>query len=288
MVYFYLSTLTLGSIIAVLALGIFISMRIFDIPDITTDGSYTLGGAIAAVWLINQLPVGAVLIVAFAAGALAGAITGYLHSYLKVNALLAGILVMTALYSINLMLMGRSNLPLLQQTTLFQVITFLPSNVYTTLAWALAILLLLFMAIDYLLKTDFGLAMRATGVAETMMRANGTNTTLMKLFGLAFSNGIVALTGALIVQYQGFADINMGIGIVIVGLGSVMIGEAFSQVLRWNSLTMRLLGVVLGAILFRFILAFTLAIGIDPNWLKLITALIVLIVIIIPNLPQKK
>ncbi len=285
---FYLSALMLGLGFAALAIGIFISMRIFDIPDITTDGSYTLGGAVAAFLLINHVHIVFVLIISTIAGGLAGISTGFIHSRLKVNSLLSGILVMTALYSVNLMIMGKSNIPLIDTENLLYSLSSLFGNYYSSFWILLSISIFLWLFTSYLLKTDFGLAMRATGNSETMIRANGVNTDRMKIIGLGISNGLVAFSGFLITQYQGFADINMGIGIVIIGLGSVMIGEVFVNALNIQKIEYRILGVVLGAIIFRLILAFVLSIGIDPNLLKLVTALFVLLVVSVPQLRKMR
>lgn len=285
---FYLAALMLGLAFSALAMGIFISMRIFDIPDITTDGSYTLGATVSAVLLLQGLPLPLVLLAAMLAGGLAGICTGFIHTSLKVNALLAGILVMTALYSVNLTLMGKSNIPLLETANILNILVFLQNDFLSQLVMLSVFTLLIAILISYLLRTDFGLAMRATGNSETMIRANGINTNWMKMIGLAISNALVALSGFLIVQYQGFADINMGIGIVIIGLGSVMIGETLTQTLGWQKIEHRVLGVIFGAILFRMILAITLALGVNPNLLKLITALFVLLVVALPNLKISK
>lgn len=281
---FYLSALLLGLGFAGLGLGIFISMRIFEIPDITTDGSYTLGAAVAASLLIQDFPLLLVVPMVLLAGGLAGICTGFIHTKLKVNALLAGILVMTALYSVNLMIMGKSNIPLLDSANILSLLKPYFGQVFSEFFMLSLIGLFLALFIIFLLRTDFGLAMRATGNSESMVRANGVNTDRMKIIGLAISNALVALSGFLIVQYQGFADINMGIGIVIIGLGSVMIGETISKGLGQSQIHARIFGVIIGTILFRLILAVTLAIGIDPNLLRLITATIVLVVVSLPNL----
>lgn len=277
----YLSALWLGFAYCALALGIFISMRIFDIPDITTDGSYTLGGSITAILLIHQVPVAIVIIGAILAGALAGMTTGFIHTRLRVNALLAGILVMNALHSLNLMILGKANVPLPNTQNLLT--TFSPT---LPTVWSQGIVLSLtalccWGGLAYLLKTDFGLAMRATGSAEMMIRANGVNTNRMKVIGLGLSNALTALSGFLIVQYQGFADISMGIGIMIVGLGSVIIGEAIGNLLKIRSIIFRLAVVILGTIIFRELLAITLSMGIPPEMLNLMTSLLVLSVVIL-------
>ena len=281
---FYLAAVMLGLGFSALGIGIFISMRIFDIPDITTDGSYTLGGSVTAMMLLNDYPLMVVILGTLLAGMLAGICTGFIHTKLKVNALLAGILVMTALYSVNLMILGQSNRPLLGVANVLDSFALMANEVYARLFILALITVGLWLIISFLLKTDFGLAMRATGNSESMIRANGVDTDLMKIIGLGISNALVALSGFLIVQYQGFADINMGIGIVIIGLGSVMIGESLSSWLGLTQIQYRILGVILGTILFRLILAVTLAVGVDPNMLRLVTAVFVLVVVAIPNL----
>jgi putative ABC transport system permease protein len=281
---FYLSALLLGLGYSALAMGIFLSMRIFNIPDITTDGSFTLGGAVTATLLTSGFSPLSSLPLVFIAGATAGACTGLIHTRLKVNALLSGILVMTALYSFNLAVMGRSNIPLTGVKTLFSEWenSTLSQGIILT-----AFTLITFIFLAWLLKTDFGLAMRATGNNDSMMRSLGMNTDKMKIAGLALANGLTALSGFLICQVQGFADIGMGIGIVVLGLGSVMIGEIFINLFSRNNITFHLLGVILGAVLFRILLAFALSLGFDALYLKLIVALFVLLTVSIPQLSKR-
>lgn len=283
---FYLSAVLLGLGFSSLALGIFISMRIFNIPDITTDGSFTLGGAVTAVLFSNHVSVVLSLPVVFICGGAAGAITGWIHTKLKVNALLAGILVMTALYSINLSIMGRSNIPLINVNNIFSLFSFIINPVTQQVIVLVAFSFLLWWIVSRLLRTDFGLAMRATGNNENMIRSLGVNSDQMKMIGLALANGLIAVSGFLITQIQGFADINMGIGIVILGLGSVMIGEIVLRFFHVTSITWHLLGVIAGSIIFRLILAFALSIGIDALYLKLVVAVFVLIVVSVPNLKR--
>lgn len=276
----YLAALFQGLGYAALGLGIYISLRIFNIPDITTDGSYTFGGAITAWGLIAGVHPMTVLLLAISGGAVAGIATGIIHTRLKVQSLLAGILVMTALYSINLGVMGRSNVPVNQAKNIFDLLPeeFVPFGVQ--ILFPLFILVLV-MALNYILKSDFGIAMRATGNSEQMVRAMGVNTRNMKILGLALANGLTALSGFMMVQYQGFADINMGIGIVISGLAAVMIGQSAGRLFRSNRIVLQLLLVVVGSILFRMILAVALDLGFNPNYLKLITALMVLVVLLL-------
>lgn len=283
---FYLTAVLLGLAYGLLAYGIYISMRIFNIPDITTDGSFTLGGAVTAVLTVQLIHPGLIFPVVFLTGAIAGIATGWIHTRLKVNALLSGILVTTGLYSINLAIMGRSNLPLINTPSLFSSLRFSDDDKINQFILLTSIISLVLLSLRFLLRTDFGLAMRATGNNETMIRALGMNTDRMKIIGLGLANGLTALSGYLITYVQGYADINMGIGIVILGLGAVMIGEMISSVLRMKSVGGQLLGVLLGSILFRLLLGFTLSIGVDPLYLKLVVALFVLITVSLPNVKR--
>ena len=285
---FYLTALLQGLCFSAIALGIYISMKIFNIPDITTDGSYTLGGVVTAVLLTNHQPTYIILPAVILAGATGGALTGIIHTKLKINALLAGILVMTALYSVNLSILGRSNLPLINLPSLFTLLNIVSDPNQNTF-WILAVFVVVItFMIGYLLKTDFGIAMRATGNSESMIRALGVNTDRMKITGLALANALTALSGYLIVQFQGFADISMGIGIVIVGLGSVIIAETIINWLHITSVWLSLVLVMAGAVIFQFVLALTLNIGVDANLLKLVTAVFVLLIVGLPRLTGRQ
>lgn len=281
---FYLTALLQGLCFSALALGIFISMKIFNIPDITTDGSYTLGAVVTAVMITHHQPGYIILPAVILAGGLAGALTGIIHTKLKINALLAGILVMTALYSVNLTIMGTSNLPLNNLPTLFNLLHISADPNHNTF-WILSLFVIIITGIiGYLLKTDFGIAMRATGNSESMIRSLGVNTDRMKITGLALANALTAVSGYLISQYQGFTDISMGIGIVIAGLGSVIIAETLINWFRITSVWLSLALVLAGAIIFQLVLAVTLNIGVDANLLKLVTAVFVLIIVSLPRI----
>jgi putative ABC transport system permease protein len=284
---FYLTALLQGLCFSAIALGIYISMKIFNIPDITTDGSFTLGGVVTAKLLMHGQPEYIIIPAVIAAGAVAGALTGLIHTKLKINALLAGILVMTALYSVNLTLMGRSNIPLNSIPTIFSLINISADPNHNTFWILLVFVTIVTLVIGYLLKTDFGIAMRATGNSESMIRSLGVNTDRMKITGLALANALTALSGFLITQNQGFADINMGIGIVIVGLGSVIIAETLINWLRITSVWLSLVLVLSGGVIFQLVLAVTLSIGVDPNLLKLVTAGFVLLIVSLPRLSFK-
>lgn len=284
---FYLSAIILGLALVAMGWGIYLSLRIFNIPDITTDGSYTLGAAISAVHLASGGNWLSASVLAIFGGALAGTLTGIIHTRLKVNALLSGILVMTAAYSLNLSLMQRSNIPLLQTSNIFNSISLFESPISNSLLILIPLLLVLGSLLIYMLKSDFGIAMRATGNAPFMAASMGVPVNNMKIYGLAIANGLTALSGSWIAQYQNFADINMGIGIVIFGLGAVMIGETIMNLFGKNGIFFRILGVIIGCLLFRLVIAFSLASGLDPNWLKAVTALLVLIFVSIPRFRGK-
>ncbi|MGF7072530.1 ABC transporter permease [Mucilaginibacter sp. R-33] len=281
---FYLTALLQGLCFSAIALGIYISMKIFNIPDITTDGTYTLGGVVTAVLLTNHQPTYVILPAVILAGGTAGALTGIIHTKLKINALLAGILVMTALYSVNLTVLGRSNLPLINLPSLFTIVNIVGDPNQNTF-WILAIFVIVItFLIGYLLKTDFGIAMRATGNSESMIRSLGVNTDRMKITGLALANALTALSGYLVAQFQGFADISMGIGIVIVGLGSVIIAETLINWFKLTSVWLSLVLVLAGAVIFQLVLAVTLSVGVDPKLLKIVTAGFVLVIVSLPRL----
>lgn len=296
-----LGALTIGLILSLLAMGVFISFRIFEIPDITTDGSITLGAATAAILLVNNVNPFLATIAGAVAGAIAGMITGIIHTKFKINALLAGILVMTALYSVNLHVMGRSNVPLMRANTLSshagsfgEKLIGAPS--INLLGWPVAaadaaLLVFAFIAaavgglVLYLFfRTHVGTAMRATGDNSQMVRALGANVESYIILGLALSNGFVALAGALLAQYQGFADAQMGIGMIVWGLASVIIGEALTGA---RSLGLTIIGAIMGSILFRLLVAIALRWGLNPNDLKLITALFVFAALVLPGVLSK-
>ena len=271
-----------GLLYAGLGCGIYFSLRIFRIPDITTDGSYTFGGVMSAICISSGIHPLMALFCSLLAGLTAGTVTGWLHTRLRINPLLAGILVMTALYSVNLIVLGRPNLPLTDNRNFFTLIPF-GSSLSKTILSIFLFTLLLFLLLRFLLRTDFGIALRATGNNEDMAAAMGISTNRMKVIGLALANGLTAMSGALIAQYQGFADINMGVGIVVSGLGAVMIGETVFGKLIHRSIGLHLLAVLTGGVIFRTAIALTLSAGADPAYLRLFTAILVLIILSIGN-----
>jgi putative ABC transport system permease protein len=298
-----IGTFTIGFILSLLALGVFISFRIFSFPDITADGSVTLGAAVAATMMAHGTNPLLASLAAFAAGMIAGACTGTLYTRFKINSLLSGILVMTALYSINLHIMGKSNVPLLSVTTLatqseqIGIKLMRGSTSFDLAGWevsvrdasvlaAVGLVVALTGTLLYLfLRTNLGMAMRATGDNVQMIRALGVNDANMIVFGVAISNGFVALSGALLAQYQGFADVGMGIGMVVWGLASVIIGEAL---VGTNQLGTTIIGAIMGSVLFRLLVAVALRWGLSPNDLKLITAGFVFCALIVPQFLRKK
>lgn len=275
----------LGIIYAIMALGVFISFRTLNMPDLTVDGSFTLGAAVSAVMCLQGSPwMG--LPLAFVAGCLAGSVTALLHTKFKIQPLLSGILVMLALYSVNLRVMGRANIPLINLKTVFHSWPWLGgwTNEYATLLVPSALLGLILILLFLFLKTRFGFVLRATGDNPQMVRFVGVNTDVTILAGLALSNGLVALSGCLIAQYQLFADISMGVGMVIIGLASVIIGEG---VFGTNPLLRRLLAVVLGAIVYRLVIAIAMELGMPPTDLKLVSAVVVTLALAAPAVKEQ-
>lgn len=292
----------MGLILALLALGVYLSFRIFNFPDITADGSITLGASVAAILLVHHWSPWVATMAGFFAGTIAGTATGLLHAKFKINGLLSGILVMTALYSVNLHVMGKSNVPLLSANTLATQAEWLGYRLFRTesdlsvLGWsvgvrdaamlgaALGFVALVGLALYLFFRTNLGTAMRATGDNPQMIRALGVSIDLVIIFGLALSNGLIALAGALLAQYQGFADVQMGIGMVVWGLASVIIGESL---VGSQGVGLLITGAVMGSVLFRLMVAIALRWGLNPNDLKLITAAFVFIALIAPALWRK-
>jgi putative ABC transport system permease protein len=296
-----LSAWTIGLILSLLALGVYISYRVFKFADITADGSITFGAAVAAALLTRGVHPVTASLAAFLAGCLAGLCTGVLHTRFKINQLLSGILVMTALYSINLHVLGSSNVPLLSVTTFTTYAQNLGRwlsghDAATILGWTVsardlgsllvvgAIVLVIAIVAWLFFNTNLGSAMRAAGDNEQMIRALGVSVGNMIVLGLCLSNGLVAFAGALLAQYQGFADVQMGIGMIVWGLASVIIGRALTGS---DSVGVALTGTILGSVLFRLIIALALRWGLNPNDLKLVTALFVFGALVLPTLMER-
>src|SRR5215469_7212216 len=283
-----IGTFIIGWILSLLALGVFISFRIFAFPDITVDGSVTLGASVAAILLVHRVSPPLASLAGFFAGMAAGACTGVLHTRFKINPLLAGILVMTALYSVNTLASQseRIAMKLTGGATAFDLAGWEVSVHDAAVLVAVVLAVSLIAIILYLfLRTNLGMAMRATGDNVLMIRALGVNDANIIVFGIALSNGFVALAGALLAQYQGFADVSMGIGMVVWGLASVIIGEAL---VGTSQLGTTLTGAVMGSILFRLLVAVALRWGLNPNDLKLITAVFVFFALIVPQFIRRR
>lgn len=278
--YLFVETLEQGLIYSLVVLGVYLSFRILDYADLSVDGTLPLGAAIAAGMIVAGYNPWLATVMATIAGMIGGFITGFLHTKFKINPLLTGILTMTALYSVNLEVMGRANIPLLNQDMIFMPIFGLEEGTFT-LGLLIGIVALLVFLLYRFLDTEVGLALRATGNNRQMITSLGVNTDNMKLLGLGLSNGMVSLGGALLAQYQGFADIGMGIGTIIGGLASLIIGE----VLMSNGSILRdLIAVVFGSIIFRMIIALVLWLGLPPAYLKLMTAVIVIAALAASNI----
>ncbi|MBN7773181.1 ABC transporter permease [Clostridium aminobutyricum] len=268
-----IGTLSQGMIYAILALGVFLSFRTLNIPDLTVDGSVVTGAAVSAVVCsLNGNPLLG-LFLAFIAGCMAGSVTALLNTKLKIQPLLAGILVMLALYSVNLHIMGKPNISLTMNNTIYKSAAKVLPETYSAIMVGFVFLVLIIIAFYFFLKTRLGFALRATGDNEDMVRSYAIDSEKMKILGLALSNGFVGLAGGLLAQYQSFADTTMGTGMVVIGLASVILGEA---IFGTKSLFRRLIAVSLGAILYRFAITYAFHLGLPVNDLKLVSAVIVI------------
>lgn len=275
-----------GLIFSILALGVFISFRILDFPDLTVDGSFATGAAIAAICITNGLGIFVGTVLAFIGGAAAGALTATIHNKLKLPNLLSGILVMTMLYSINIRILGgRANVALLRVDTMISKVIALGGSMpreITLLLFMVVFVGVIMVLIDVFFRTDMGITLGALGNNEQMIKTNGVNPETMKLIGLAFSNGLVALSGGILGQYQGFADAKLGQGMIVEGLAAVMLGEFL---LRSNKIYLITLRVVLGAILYKGLMFFGRYYGyyirMTPSDLKMITSILVIVSLVI-------
>lgn len=276
-----------GVLWGIMALGLYITFKVLDFADLTVDGSFALGGCTCAVLLVNNVHPLLALLVAFVAGGLAGMVTGFLHTKLKIPGILASILTMIALYSVNIRVMGQANTPLLGVTTLMTKwgdsfgIDKTVASLIVGVIYSVVIIGIMY----WFFGTELGSAIRATGNNERMVRAQGVNTNIMKIIGLAVSNGLVALSGALVAQSQGYADVGMGTGTIVIGLASIIIGEVIFG--KRFSFWYILMGVVLGSVIYRIIIAVVLQLGLKSTDLKLFTAIIVAFALALPVLKKK-
>lgn len=278
-----ISSLGQGLLWAPLAIGVFITFRILDIPDLTTEGSFPFGAAVAVSLMLKGQSAITASLVGFLAGCLAGLITGLLDTKLHIPSLLAGILTMTGLYSINMHIMGKSNVPLLNEKVLTEYLPSWDLDIQT-IVLGLIVTGLVVVLLYLMFKTRLGLSLMATGNNKEMSSANGINTDGMIIFGYMISNGLIALSGALIAQSNGYADIGMGIGTIVIGLASVLVGEIF---LRGHNILTRLIAMVVGAIVYRLLLTVAMSLGFPADDLKILSAIILIIVICVPIIQNK-
>ena len=279
------STIGQGLLWGVLALGLFLTFRILNFPDMTVEGTFPFGAAICVSALVHNVNPLVATILAFLGGMLTGLVTGLLYTKGKIPVLLAGILTMTGVYSINLRILGKANVGLLNKATLLngKLLQKLPAN-FPTIVIGLLAAILIILSLALFLNTDLGQSFIATGDNENMARSLGINTDNMKILGLMISNGLIGLAGGLLAQNGGYADVNMGIGTMVIGLAAIIIGEvAYGDL----SLTARLIAVVIGSIIYRLILLLVLQLGFSTNDFKLISAIILAICMMLPLFEKK-
>lgn len=276
-----IATVAQGLQWSVMALGVFLTFRVLDIADLSVEGSFPLGAAVAATALTSGMGLTAAFFLAMIAGCLAGAVTGFLTTKLRIPALLAGILTMIGLYSVNLHVMGKANVALLQEETIFTFVegTFGLDPSMAGLVIGLVFAVVVAVIMYWFFGTEIGTAIRATGFNQQMTRAQGINTNIMIVLGLVLSNALVALSGAMVAQSNGFADVGMGVGTIVIGLASVIIGEVL---IGRSTFKTCLIAVVLGSVIYRLVIALVLEMGMPPNDLKLFTAILVAIALSLP------
>ncbi len=272
-----------GLIWGIMAIGVYITYRILDVADLTVDGSFATGGAVAVMLILNGCNLWLAMLVAFIAGLLAGAITGLLHTFMGIPAILAGILTQLSLYSINLKIMGKANQSVnVNQTELLVSLRWVKEFAFHNPLITVGLVLAIMIAVLYwFFGTEMGCALRATGSNLHMSRAQGINTNFNKVLGIMISNGLVAFSGAFLAQYQGFADVKMGQGAIVIGLAAVIIGEAlFGKIFK--NFALRLLSVAFGSIIYYIVIQAVITMGLDANLLKLLSAAIVAIFLAVP------
>lgn len=281
-----LSTVSQGLLWAIMALGVFLTFRVLDIADLSVEGTFPLGAAVAVTLIDAGHSVWFAMLIALIAGCIGGTVTALLTTKLKIPALLSGILTMIGLYSVNLMIMGKANVPLLRAETVFTLTEnlFGVSSVVATLIVGLVATVIVGAIMYWFFGTVLGTAIRATGCNPQMARAQGINTNVMVILGLLISNGLVALSGALVAQSNGFADVGMGTGTIVIGLASVIIGEVLFGTRSFKNW---LISVVLGSVVYRAVIAIVLELGMPPNDLKLFTAVLVAIALSLPLIKNK-
>ena len=274
-----------GLLWSILAIGVYITYKILDYADLTTEGSYPLGAAVAAQMILSGANPFVATCVSMLAGMAAGFVTGFLNTKLKIPSLLAGILSMTGLYSVNLRIMGKANLPLLKQDTVISIVSKMGFDTSTAVfVVGIVAVLVVILILWWFFGTEKGFAIRATGDNSNMIRALGVNTNSMVILGLVISNGLIALSGGIMAQYNGYADVGMGTGTIVIGLASVIIGEVL---FGHSSIIRSLFAVVLGSILYRIIIAFVLSKGLVPTDLKLLSSVLLAVCLSLPLIKEK-
>ncbi|MBE6676091.1 MAG: ABC transporter permease [Ruminococcaceae bacterium] len=272
-----------GLIWAIMAIGVYLTYRILDVADLTVDGSFATGGAVAVVLILNGCNLWLAMLAAFAAGLIAGAVTGLLHTFMGIPPILAGILTQLSLYSINLKIMGKANQSInVNQTDLLISLRWVKDFAFHNPLITVGLVLIVLIALLYwFFGTEMGSSIRATGINPNMSRAQGINVNFNKVLGIMLSNGLVAFSGAFLAQYQGFADVKMGQGSIVIGLAAVIIGEAlFGKIFK--NFALRLLSVAFGSIIYYIVIQTVITLGLDANLLKLLSAVIVAIFLAIP------
>ena len=272
-----------GLIWAIMAIGVYITYRILDVADLTVDGSFATGGAVAVMLILNGCNLWLAMLAAFAAGLVAGAITGLLHTFMGIPPILAGILTQLSLYSVNLKIMGKANQSVnVNKTELLISLRWVKELAFKNPIITVGVVLAILIGVLYwFFGTEMGCSIRATGINQNMSRAQGINTGLNKVLGIMLSNGLVAFSGAFLAQYQGFSDVKMGQGSIVIGLAAVIIGEAlFGRIFK--NFALRLLSVALGSIVYYIVIQTVITLGFDANLLKLLSAAIVAIFLAIP------
>ena len=284
-----ISAISQGLLWAILAIGIHITYRILNISDLTSESAFALGGALVATCIVNGIPPLLATLIATLGGSLAGFVTGFLHTKLNIPSLLAGILSMTGLYSINLRIMGKANIPLNMDATLLtnaaDLLGFARDR-DATIVLGILVAIIIVLGLIWFFNTEFGFSIIATGSNDQMIRANGVNSNVTIIAGLMLSNGLIALSGALVSQYNGYADVGQGIGAIVVGLASVIIGEV---IFKNKNFFITLIGIIIGSIIYRLIVALVINTDfISANDMRLFTAIIVAIAIAMTNLNFRK
>jgi len=272
-----------GMVWGIMAIGVYLTYKILDVADLTVDGSICTGGAVCAVLVTSGVNVWIAMLAAMIAGMLAGLVTGILHKYMGIPAILAGILTQLILWSVNLKIMGKANiaLPVRNYKLLLAQI-----HASKSIVVLIAMIAVLIAALYWFFGTELGTSLRATGNNQNMSRAQGINTDITTILGLVLSNGIVALSGALLSQYQGFADINMGRGAIVIGLAAVIIGEAVVSKISTN-FAVRLIGVILGGVIYYFVYQTVIFLGLDADLLKMLSAIVVAVFLAVPYWKKK-